>query len=162
MAKRTISFGDALKWLEDKKAEMINDDRLTSAYNRSMQEMAEYGAGIKEAEYEMEKYANSISTIKDGIIAVRGKKKLADKLVDEMNKKVAKHNEWAESRHACLVGFQKAQRLVENYDRDTEKELFFFWQLLNDQLPDLTPPWYDFKHEHRDFFYKHRYEQTKN
>lgn len=159
MAKRSISYGDAIAWFDKKKAERINDNRLTSAYNRSKVEMDTYTTGILNAEYEMEKYMNSIATLKDAIVAVRGKKKLGDKLVAEMNKKVTKHSEWSDSRNACVTGYHEAKRLVDNYDRDDEKELFFFWQMLHDILPDQTPTWFDFKREHRDFYYKHRYEQ---
>lgn len=154
MAKRNISFGQALQWLETKKKEMINDDRLMSAYKRSVYEMKEYSDRIEEADKEIEKYENSINMIKNGIIAMRGNKDLCDSMVAEMNNKVEKLDEWVSTKHSCVNEYMNALRLVENYDRDTEKELFFFWDMLHDLLPELTPAWIDFQHEHRDFYYK--------
>lgn len=150
---KSITYKAAIKWLEDKKQERI-EDRLIGVYNTAHHDVSDYRNDIGDLDHEMNKLNNSIGMIKDGIIAVRNNRKVADGLVAEMNKKVDKYNELVTNRNHLIEQYNKAVRLIENYDRDDEKELFFFWQMLHKLLPDDTSPWSEFKVEHKLFFYK--------
>lgn len=152
---RTISFGKALEWLETKKDESVNADggRLLKDYKRAHAQLEEYKSDITDIDLEIEKNSNSANTIKDGIIAMRGNKAVCDGMVIELNRKADTINNLYSRRNDLVELFNKSKRMIENYDRDNETELFFFWELLHDMLPDLTTPWFDFKHEHREFFY---------